>query len=193
MHLCHTELEVELACDQILATHHRAMVERLIEGMELTVGLLEERRWSRSGSSPTTNFLTLTQNTRRPGRNITSISDLPEAVVGKCRELARDANRLIGGRDLAQVDMMLDRNGARTCWKSTRCRALHLSACCRRRRRMRGWALRSWLIGWRSALERGADLRPELFVANDPEVAVPTVDLRGAARIKRRPPARKTA
>jgi D-alanine-D-alanine ligase len=33
---------------------------------------------------------------------------LPAAVVEECRELARKANAVVGARDLARVDIMLD-------------------------------------------------------------------------------------
>src|SRR5436190_1676948 len=40
--VCATQLDADLACDELLQRYDHAMVERLIDGPELTVGLLEE-------------------------------------------------------------------------------------------------------------------------------------------------------
>src|SRR5437763_7921940 len=40
--ICNNQLDADLACDQVLSRHSEAMVERFIEGAELTIGLLEE-------------------------------------------------------------------------------------------------------------------------------------------------------
>jgi len=194
VHLCHTEIEVELACDLVLETHDRAMVERLIEGMELTVGLLEEQPLEPIRIVTSHEFFDFDAKYKAAGAEHHFDLGLPDDVAANCRELARDANRILGCRDLARVDMMLD--------KELSPHLLEINT-------MPGFTPVSLLpeaaahagIGFgalvdrlvRRAFERGADIRPQAYVANDPQVTVPTVDLRDAARLKRRPPARKTA
>ena len=194
MHLCHSEIEVELACDLVLETHDRAMVERLIEGIELTVGLLEEQPLEPIRIVTNHEFFDFDAKYKAAGAEHHFDLGLPDDIAANCRELAREANRILGCRDLARVDMMLD--------KELSPHLLEINT-------MPGFTPVSLLpeaaahagIGFgalvdrlvRRAFERGADIKPQVYVANDPKVAVPTVDLRDTARLKRRPPARKTA
>ena len=194
VHLCHTEIEVELACDQVLQNHERAMVERLIEGMELTIGLFEEEPLEPIRIVTNHEFFDFDAKYKAAGAEHHFDLGLPEDVATSCRELARDANRLLACRDLARVDMMLD--------KDLSPHLLEINT-------MPGFTPVSMLpeaaahadIGFgelvdrlvRRAFARGADSKPEVFVNPDPKVAVPTVDLRDASRLKRRPPTRKTA
>jgi D-alanine-D-alanine ligase len=106
--ICHTQLDADLACDRILTSHEQAMVERLIDGPELTVGLLEEQPLDPIRIIVQRAFFDFEAKYKGCGTEHRFELGLPARVAQRCRELAREANRVIGSRDLARVDIMLD-------------------------------------------------------------------------------------
>jgi D-alanine-D-alanine ligase len=87
------------------------MVERLIDGPELTVGLLEELPLDPIRIVAKRAFFDYEAKYKaESGTEHRFDLGLPENVHHRCRELAREANRVIGCRDLARVDIMLDRH-----------------------------------------------------------------------------------
>jgi D-alanine-D-alanine ligase len=191
--ICHTQLEVDLACDTILERHDHAMVETLIAGPEITVGLLEGEPLDPIRIITKHEFFDYDAKYKACGTEHRFDLGLPEHVSDTCRELAREANRVIGCRDLARVDLMLDKENTphlieiNTMPGFTPMSLLPEAAA-------HGGITFSTLVDRlvRAAHARGA-ARPEVFVSTDAQVALPRVDVRDAARLKRRPPARKTA
>jgi D-alanine-D-alanine ligase len=107
--ICHTDIELDLACDHILKTHETALVERLIEGPELTVGLLEDQPLEPIRIIVKREFFDYAAKYQQCGTKHHFDLGLPREVSDRVRELAREANRIIGCRDLARVDIMLDK------------------------------------------------------------------------------------
>jgi D-alanine-D-alanine ligase len=106
--ICHDDDQIDAACALVLARHHEALVEELIEGPELTVGLLEEEPLDPIRIVVQRDFFDFAAKYQGCGTEHRFDLDLPESVSERCRELAAEANRVIGCRDLARVDMMLD-------------------------------------------------------------------------------------
>ena len=96
------------ALDAILATHPQALVEHFIDGPELTVGLLEEQPLAPIRIVPKGEFFDHHAKYAATDTEHRFDTGLPASVVEHCRDLARRANAVVGGRDLARIDVMLD-------------------------------------------------------------------------------------
>jgi D-alanine-D-alanine ligase len=106
--VCKSEAEARSAIDTVLGKHGQALVEQFIEGPELTVGLLEEQPLAPIRIVPQRGFFDYEAKYKDKTTEHRFDTGLPEAVVEHCRELARLANNVIGARDLARIDIMLD-------------------------------------------------------------------------------------
>lgn len=110
--LCKTPAECEAqaasAIQTIVAKHGKALVEQYIAGPELTVGLLEEMPLAPIRIVPKTEFFDFEAKYKSSATEHRFDTGLPPALIDRCRELAREANRVVGARDLARVDIMID-------------------------------------------------------------------------------------
>src|SRR4051812_15498498 len=86
--ICHTQLEVDLACDTILQRFEKAMVERLIQGPELTVGLLEDEPLDPIRIVTTHEFFDYDAKYKPRGAEHRFDLGLPQEVALQCCELA---------------------------------------------------------------------------------------------------------
>jgi D-alanine-D-alanine ligase len=93
----------------VLAKHESALIEQYIDGVELTVGLLEERPLAPIRIVPKGEFFDYRAKYQASDTEHRFDTGLPAEVVEQCRELARKANAVIGARDLARIDIMLNR------------------------------------------------------------------------------------
>ena len=96
------------AMEHVVARHGRALVEQFIGGPELTVGLLEEKPLAPIRIVPKREFFDYEAKYKASDTEHRFDTGLPDAVVEHCRELARKANEIVGARDLARIDIMLD-------------------------------------------------------------------------------------
>jgi D-alanine-D-alanine ligase len=101
--------QAEAAIKQLLAKHEAVLVEQFIDGVELTVGLLEERALPPIRIVPKREFFDFEAKYKANDTEHRFDTGLPSAVVQHCQELARKANEVVGAQDLARVDIMLDR------------------------------------------------------------------------------------
>jgi len=92
----------------ILAKHGRVLVEQYIDGPELTVGLLEERPLAPIRIVAKGEFFDYQAKYKANDTEHRFDTGLPADVVERCRALAERANAVVGARDLARVDIMLD-------------------------------------------------------------------------------------
>ncbi len=106
--VCKTVAEAESALDDILASHGKALLEQYIDGPELTVGLLEEKSLPPIRIVPKAGFFDFTAKYKANDTEHRFATGLPDTVVEHCRDLARRANEVVGARDLARIDIMLD-------------------------------------------------------------------------------------
>jgi len=96
------------AMEQVVSRHGRALVEQFISGPELTVGLLEEKPLAPIRIVPKSEFFDFHAKYKANDTEHRFETGLPGAVVEECRELARKANAVVGARDLARIDIMVD-------------------------------------------------------------------------------------
>jgi len=98
------------AIEKVLSRHDAVLVEQFIDGIELTVGLLEERPLAPIRIVPKGEFFDFQAKYKANDTEHRFDTGLPANVAEKCRELARSANAVVGARDLARVDIMLDQS-----------------------------------------------------------------------------------
>jgi len=96
------------AMEQVVSRHGRALVEQFISGPELTVGLLEEKPLAPIRIVPKREFFDYEAKYKASDTEHRFDTGLSSALVEKCRDLAQKANRVVGARDLARIDIMID-------------------------------------------------------------------------------------
>jgi len=106
--ICKTPEEAIQAIDSILARHAEVLVEKFIQGPELTVGLLEEQPLAPIRIVAKRAFFDYEAKYKANDTEHRFDTGLPADVIETCRTLARDANAIVGARDLARIDIMLD-------------------------------------------------------------------------------------
>jgi D-alanine-D-alanine ligase len=97
------------AIEAVLAKHDSVLIEQFIDGVELTVGLLEEEPLAPIRIVPKREFFDYEAKYKASDTEHRFDTGLPADVVERCRALAKKANAVVGARDLARVDIMLDR------------------------------------------------------------------------------------
>src|SRR3954470_6507511 len=100
--------EARAAIETLLAKHGKALIEKFISGPELTVGLLEERPLAPIRIVPKREFFDFEAKYKASDTEHRFDTGLPAKVVEHCRQLAQKANHIVGARDLARIDIMLD-------------------------------------------------------------------------------------
>jgi D-alanine-D-alanine ligase len=106
--VCKTQDAVDKAIDAVVAKHGEALVEQYIKGPELTVGLLEEKPLAPIRIVPKSEFFDYEAKYKSKETEHRFDTGLPADVVKRCQELAKKANDVVGARDLARIDIMLD-------------------------------------------------------------------------------------
>jgi D-alanine-D-alanine ligase len=96
------------AVARVLKKHKRVLVEKFIAGPELTVGLLEEKPLAPIRIVSKREFFDYEAKYKASDTEHRFDTGLPAKVIEKCKELARRANEVVGARDLARIDIMLD-------------------------------------------------------------------------------------
>ncbi|MEZ0265414.1 MAG: D-alanine--D-alanine ligase [Phycisphaerae bacterium] len=96
------------AVRRVLANHPAALVEKFIAGPELTVGLLEEKALAPIRIVPKVEFFDYEAKYKRADTEHRFDTGLPAELVEQCQRLAERANAIVGARDLARVDIMID-------------------------------------------------------------------------------------
>jgi len=99
------------AVEQVLLRHPAAMIEQFIDGPELTVGILEEQSLAPIRIVSKGEFFDYKAKYLAGDTEHHFDTGLAPELVERCREQARQASALIGARDLARVDIMVDKSG----------------------------------------------------------------------------------
>lgn len=101
------------AVQTVLAKYGKALVERFVEGRELTVGILGETALPVIEIVPNHAFYDYdAKYADDAGTRYVFDHGLPEAVVRRVQDAALAAYHALGCRDLSRVDFILDGNGA---------------------------------------------------------------------------------
>jgi D-alanine-D-alanine ligase len=103
------EAQASAAIKQVVSKHGKALIEKYIDGIELTVSLLEEKPLAPIRVVPTREFFDFEAKYKSTETEHRFDTGLPDTVVKRCQALAKRANEVIGCRDLARVDIMVDR------------------------------------------------------------------------------------
>src|SRR3954466_13045543 len=96
------------AIETVVSKHGRALVEQYIAGPELTVGLLEEKPLAPIRIVPKAEFFDFQAKYKSNSTEHRFDTGLSPELIERCRELARKANEVVGARDLARIDIMID-------------------------------------------------------------------------------------
>jgi len=107
--ICRTQDQATRAYEALLTRYSHIMAESLIDGPELTISILEEQPLDPIRIVVKREFFDFDAKYKNCGTEHHFDLNLPESVIDHCRDLARRANHLVGARDLARVDLMLDR------------------------------------------------------------------------------------
>jgi D-alanine-D-alanine ligase len=102
------DAQATAAIKTIVAKHGQALVEQYISGPELTVGLLEEAPLAPIRIVPKSEFFDYEAKYKSNATEHRFETGLSAQLVAECRELARRANEIVGARDLARIDIMID-------------------------------------------------------------------------------------
>jgi len=108
VYVCKTLDDAKKAFDAVLAKHGQVLVEKFIKGPELTVGLLEEKALAPIRIVPKTEFFDFEAKYKRNDTEHRFDTGLPNEIVARCQALAESASAIVGARDLARIDVMLD-------------------------------------------------------------------------------------
>jgi D-alanine-D-alanine ligase len=108
VYICKTQDEADKALKTLLAKHGRALVEQFIKGPELTVGLLEEKALAPIRIVAKVEFFDFAAKYKRNDTEHRFDTGLPADLIQKCQRLAEKGNAVVGARDLARIDIMID-------------------------------------------------------------------------------------
>lgn len=108
VHICKTQEETDQAVATILAKHEKVLVEKFIQGPELTVGLLEEKPLAPILIVPKKEFFDYEAKYQRNDTEHRFDTGLPEGTIQLVKSLVEKANAAVGARDLARIDVLLD-------------------------------------------------------------------------------------
>jgi D-alanine-D-alanine ligase len=108
VYICQTQADADKALKTLLEKHGRALVEQFIKGPELTVGLLEEKALAPIRIVAKVEFFDYEAKYKRNDTEHRFDTGLPAPLIERCKRLVEKANAVVGARDLARVDVMID-------------------------------------------------------------------------------------
>jgi D-alanine-D-alanine ligase len=106
--ICKSDADAQKHAEQLIARYGAAMIEKFVKGVELTVGVLEER--ALSPIRITTSHEFFDYQAKYVGNDAQHHFDLklPQVIVDQVKQLAVHAHQSIGCRDLSRVDVIVD-------------------------------------------------------------------------------------
>ncbi|HEY7115941.1 MAG TPA: D-alanine--D-alanine ligase [Tepidisphaeraceae bacterium] len=108
VYICKSQGDADKALRTLLDKYGRALVEQFIKGPELTVGLLEEKALAPIRIVPKVEFFDFEAKYKRNDTEHRFDTGLPIDLIDNCKRLAEKGNAIVGARDLARVDIMID-------------------------------------------------------------------------------------
>lgn len=98
------------ALTKVLSRHDRALVEKYIDGVELTVGILEDRALPPIRIVPKAEFFDFEAKYKSADTEHRFDTGLPDELIARVQEFALRAHNAVGCRDLSRVDVMIDKD-----------------------------------------------------------------------------------
>jgi D-alanine-D-alanine ligase len=108
VYICKNQSDADKALKTLLEKYGQALVEQFIKGPELTVGLLEEKALAPIRIVPKVEFFDFEAKYKRNDTEHRFDTGLPIDLIDKCKRLAEKGNNVVGARDLARIDIMID-------------------------------------------------------------------------------------
>jgi D-alanine-D-alanine ligase len=108
VYICQDQAAADKALTTLLEKYGQALVEKFIKGPELTVGLLEEKALAPIRIIAKVEFFDYEAKYKRNDTEHRFDTGLPIDLVEKCQRLAEKGNAVVGARDLARIDIMID-------------------------------------------------------------------------------------
>jgi D-alanine-D-alanine ligase len=108
VYICQKQADADKALKTLLGKYGQALVEQFIKGPELTVGLLEEKALAPIRIVPKVEFFDYEAKYKRNDTEHRFDTGLPADLIEKCQRLAEKGNAVVGARDLARIDIMID-------------------------------------------------------------------------------------
>jgi len=105
------EEELEKALEGAFRWSEKVIVEKYIEGRELTVGILEEKALGVVEIKYKDDFFNFHTKYGEEKTQIFAPAQLEESVYKKVQMIALSAHKALGCRDFSRVDIRLDKNG----------------------------------------------------------------------------------
>lgn len=108
--ICKTTADAENRCGEVVARQGAAMIERFVKGIELTVGIFEER--ALAPIRITTSHEFFDYKAKYVGNDAQHHFDLmlPENTVTQVKHISHAAHQAIGCRDLSRLDIIVDQD-----------------------------------------------------------------------------------
>lgn len=98
------------ALTKVLSRHDRALVEKYIDGVELTVGILEDRALPPIRIVPKAEFFDFEAKYKSADTEHRFDTGLPDELIARVQDFALHAHNAVGCRDLSRVDVMIDKD-----------------------------------------------------------------------------------
>src|SRR5436190_1592818 len=98
--ICKSAADAHRGIQSVLGRHAKVLVEKFIKGPELTIGLLEEQPLAPIRIVPKVEFFDYEAKYKRNDTEHRFETGLSSSVINRCQELAREANNILGCRDL---------------------------------------------------------------------------------------------
>ncbi|HTL27945.1 MAG TPA: D-alanine--D-alanine ligase [Tepidisphaeraceae bacterium] len=108
VYICKSADDLAEKIKLVVDKHGEALVEQYIKGPELTVGILEEKALAPIRIVPKAEFFDYNAKYKAADTEHRFDTGLPPQLVKECQDLAERANNVLGARDLARIDIMID-------------------------------------------------------------------------------------
>ena len=102
--------DLKAAIEEAVKYNEEVLVERYIEGKELTVGILDKKALPVIEIRPKHKFFDFTAKYQSGLTDYIIPAEIPPHIAEKIREMALKAHLVLGCADMSRVDVMLDKN-----------------------------------------------------------------------------------
>ena len=106
--VCKDAKDVRACVEKVVTGHGKALVEQLIVGTEITVGVLFDRVLSPIKIEPKNEFFDFESKYTAGGAKHNFDTGLPEHLIQQIQQTVLRAHRCLGCRHLSRVDVMID-------------------------------------------------------------------------------------
>ncbi|HEY0008330.1 MAG TPA: D-alanine--D-alanine ligase [Tepidisphaeraceae bacterium] len=108
VYICQNAEEVQQHASELTHRDGEALMEQFIDGVELTIGLLDGVALPPIRIATKNGVYDYAAKYTQGGSTHEFDLRLPENIVERCKALAIEANKIIGCRDMARVDLLLN-------------------------------------------------------------------------------------